>query len=217
MITSKNPLPGPGGRCDNAMMTGPKRYLVRMFVFLVIVVAVAGALVVPLESAFSANLALNGLIVGVLVLGIVYVFRQVLLLRPEVAWIETFRRSEPGLSVQAQPKLLGPMATMLGDRSGRVSLSTLSMRSLLDGIGSRLDESRDISRYMIGLLIFLGLLGTFWGSWRPSPRSARPSPRCVSTAATLPRNSIACGAVLRRRSPAWAPPFRRRFSASADR
>ena len=145
------------------MMTGPKRYLVRMFVFLVIVVAVAGALVVPLESAFSANLALNGLIVGVLVLGIVYVFRQVLLLRPEVAWIETFRRSEPGLSVQAQPKLLGPMATMLGDRSGRVSLSTLSMRSLLDGIGSRLDESRDISRYMIGLLIFLGLLGTFWG------------------------------------------------------
>ncbi len=145
------------------MMTGQQRFLVRMGVFLVVVVAVAGALFGPLQRAFSANMALNGLILGVLVLGIVYVFRQVLLLRPEVAWIETFRRSEPGLSVQAPPKLLGPMATMLGERSGRVSLSTMSMRSLLDGIASRLDESRDISRYMIGLLIFLGLLGTFWG------------------------------------------------------
>jgi len=145
------------------MMTGPQRFLVRMGIFLVVVIAIASALFAPLWRAFSANAALNGLILGVLVLGIVYVFRQVLQLRPEVTWIETFRRSEPGLSVQAPPKLLGPMATMLGERSSRVSLSTLSMRSLLDGIASRLDESREISRYMIGLLIFLGLLGTFWG------------------------------------------------------
>jgi biopolymer transport protein ExbB/TolQ len=145
------------------MMTGPQRFLVRMGIFLVVVIAIAGALFAPLWRAFSANAALNGLILGVLVLGIVYVFRQVLQLRPEVTWIETFRRNEPGLSVQAPPKLLGPMATMLGERSSRVSLSTLSMRSLLDGIASRLDESREISRYMIGLLIFLGLLGTFWG------------------------------------------------------
>jgi hypothetical protein len=110
------------------------------------------------------NPAINGLILGVLLLGIVYAFRQVLLLHPEVRWIDTFRRSEPGLSVQDPPTLLGPMATMLGDRtSRRMQLSTLTMRSLLDGISSRLDESRDISRYMIGLLVFLGLLGTFWG------------------------------------------------------
>jgi len=135
-----------------------------MIVFLLIAAAVILAISRPLVSAFQANPAINGLILGVLVLGIVYSFRQVLLLRPEVQWIETFRRSEPGLSVQGPPTLLGPMATMLGDRtSRRMQLSTLSMRSLLDGISSRLDESRDISRYMIGLLVFLGLLGTFWG------------------------------------------------------
>ena len=147
----------------NRRMTGPERFLVRMVGFLVIVVLVGGVLVGPLRSAFEANVALNGLILGVLLLGVIFIFVQVIRLRPEVAWIETFRRSEPGLSVQAPPKLLGPMATMMGERAGRVSLSAMSMRSLLDGIASRLDESRDIARYMIGLLIFLGLLGTFWG------------------------------------------------------
>ncbi|MFQ5468269.1 MAG: flagellar motor protein MotA, partial [Kiloniellaceae bacterium] len=103
------------------------------------------------------------LIIGVLLLGIAYIFRQVLRLYPEVRWIDDFRRDQPGLSVQAPPRLLSPMATMLGERKDRLSLSALSMRSLLDGIQARLDESRDISRYIIGLLIFLGLLGTFWG------------------------------------------------------
>jgi hypothetical protein len=145
-------------------MTGTRTFLTRMTVFLVIVAAVVLAIIGPLERAFMANPAINGLILGVLLLGIVYAFRQVLLLHPEVRWIDTFRRSEPGLSVQDPPTLLGPMATMLGDRtSRRMQLSTLTMRSLLDGISSRLDESRDISRYMIGLLVFLGLLGTFWG------------------------------------------------------
>ena len=145
-------------------MTGTRTFLTRMTVFLVIVAAVVLAIIGPLERAFMANPAINGLILGVLLLGIVYAFRQVLLLHPEVRWIDTFRRSEPGLSGQDPPTLLGPMATMLGDRtSRRMQLSTLTMRSLLDGISSRLDESRDISRYMIGLLVFLGLLGTFWG------------------------------------------------------
>ncbi|MDA0368645.1 MAG: flagellar motor protein MotA [Proteobacteria bacterium] len=145
-------------------MTGTRTFLTRMIIFLVIAAAVILIIIGPLRTAFMANPAINGLILGVLLLGIVYAFRQVLLLHPEVRWIETFRRSEPGLSVQEPPTLLGPMATMLGDRtSRRMQLSTLSMRSLLDGISSRLDESRDISRYMIGLLVFLGLLGTFWG------------------------------------------------------
>ncbi len=144
-------------------MTRPKRFITRMVLFLVAVIAIAGALFVPIQRAFMANPALNGLIVGVLLIGIIYIFRQVVMLRPEVEWIETFRRSEPGLSVQRAPVLLSPMAAMLGDRSGRVTLSAMSMRSLLDSISSRLDESRDISRYLIGLLIFLGLLGTFWG------------------------------------------------------
>ncbi len=144
-------------------MTRPQIFLTRMTVFLGIVVVLAGVLFTMLERAFMANPPLNGLILGVLVLGIAYIFRQVLRLYPEVRWIEMFRRNQPGLSVQAPPRLLSPMATMLGERTGRLTLSALSMRTLLDGISSRLDESRDISRYLIGLLIFLGLLGTFWG------------------------------------------------------
>ena len=144
-------------------MTRPKVFLTRMTVFLGIVVVVAGVLFEVLQRSFMANPLLNGLILGVLVLGVAYIFRQVLSLYPEVQWIETFRRNQPGLSVQAPPKLLAPMATMLGERQSRLTLSALSMRTLLDGISSRLDESREISRYLIGLLIFLGLLGTFWG------------------------------------------------------
>lgn len=134
-----------------------------MALFLLAVLIVSGLLFNGLVRAFMANPALNGLIVGILLLGIIYNFRQVLRLGPEVTWIETYRRGEPGLSVQRPPQLLGAMATMLGERGTRLSLSTMSMRSLLDGIASRLDESREISRYLVGLLIFLGLLGTFWG------------------------------------------------------
>ncbi|HEX9568888.1 MAG TPA: flagellar motor protein MotA [Rhodospirillales bacterium] len=144
-------------------MTRPRKYLIRMTVFLVAVAVLSGVLIVPLHSAFMTNAPLNGLIIGVLLLGIIYNFRQVLMLYPEVAWIENFRQKSAPLSNTEQPKLLAPMATMVGDRRDRLSLSTLAMRSLLDGILSRLDESRDISRYTIGLLIFLGLLGTFWG------------------------------------------------------
>ena len=144
-------------------MARPRRFLVRMILFLVAVLVVLAILFPQLQSAFMANVALNGLILGVLLLGIIYNFRQVTMLNPEVAWIESFRYNQPALSQQKAPKLLAPMATMLGERKERLSLSALSMRSLLDGIQSRLDESRDISRYIIGLLIFLGLLGTFWG------------------------------------------------------
>ncbi len=144
-------------------MARPRRFLVRMFLFLIAVSGVIAALYQPLTDAFVANAAINGLILGVLFLGIIYNFRQVLMLYPETVWIETYRKSQTPLSQASAPKLLAPMATMLGERKDSLSLSTLSMRSLLDGIYSRLDESRDISRYTIGLLIFLGLLGTFWG------------------------------------------------------
>ncbi|MCZ6511050.1 MAG: flagellar motor protein MotA [Alphaproteobacteria bacterium] len=144
-------------------MTSPQRYLTRMAIFLLIAAAAVGALYNQLFPFFMANPAINGIIVFVLVLGILFVFRQVWMLNVEVNWIESYRSERPGLSVTAAPKLLAPMATMFGERSGRLSLSTMSMRSILDGISARLDESRDLSRYLIGLLIFLGLLGTFWG------------------------------------------------------
>ncbi len=144
-------------------MTSPQRFVVRMALFVIAVGLLSFFLVPPLQRAFEANVFLNGLIVGVLILGIFYNFRQVIVLFPEVAWIEQFRKNSPRPSYNKPPKLLSSMATMLGERQDTLSLSTLSMRSLLDGIASRLDEARDLSRYTIGLLIFLGLLGTFWG------------------------------------------------------
>ncbi len=131
--------------------------------FLAVALAASAVLYLPLLQAFLANAALNGLILGVLVLGVIYILRQVWMLNGEVAWIEAYRSQQTGLSVRIAPKLLAPMATMLGDKQRRLSLSALGLRSILDGLSARLDETREISRYMTGLLIFLGLLGTFWG------------------------------------------------------
>lgn len=145
-------------------MTRPRSYLVRMVLFLGAVSAAAVLLFLPLRDAFFANAVLNSVILGVLLLGIFHMFRLVFMLRPEVAWIESFRRDGLAVSSGRGPRLLAPMATMLGERSGdRFSLSTMAMRSLLDGIATRLDEGRETARYFIGLLVFLGLLGTFWG------------------------------------------------------
>ncbi|WP_425457264.1 flagellar motor protein MotA [Azospirillum ramasamyi] len=143
-------------------MTRPERFLTRMILFLVVVGAVCGLLFPALRAAFLNNAPLNGVILATLLAGIAFIFRQVLMLRPEVAWLEQYQSGVPAASLQ-EPVLLAPMARMLGERRGRLTLSALSMRSLLDGIASRLDESRELSRYLIGLLIFLGLLGTFWG------------------------------------------------------
>lgn len=144
-------------------MTKPRRYLIRMTLFLLLAFGASVALYSPLITAFIANPLFNGLILGVLVVGIFYVYRQVAVIYPAVAWLEAFRRDQPGLAMRRAPGLLASMAKMLSGRQGRLSLSTMVMRSILDSIDARLDESRDISRYLIGLLIFLGLLGTFWG------------------------------------------------------
>lgn len=149
-------------------MTDPRRYLIRMVAFMVAVAIVCGVLGGPLAEAFMANPALNGVILGVLLIGVIFILRQVFRLVPEVNWIETYRTHAPGASIQEPPSLLVPVATLLGDRQqgSRQSLSAMSLRSLLDSISVRLEESRDIARYFAGLLIFLGLLGTFWGLLR---------------------------------------------------
>ena len=136
-----------------------------MLFYLVIVGAVCTLLFKPLESAFMANWVFNGLILGVLLIGVLITFRQVLILGPELEWIKVFRTGQTGLSVTREPRLLKPLARSLDShmKRDRFSMSALSLRTVLDGIRTRLDESREISRYMIGLLIFLGLLGTFWG------------------------------------------------------
>ncbi len=116
-----------------------------------------------IQNAFLANPGLNGLIFAVALVGVILIFRQVIRLFPEIRWVNAYRYGEPGLEVRNPPVLLAPMATLLGDRLGRQAISTQAMRSLLDSIATRLDEARDISRYMTGLLVFLGLLGTFYG------------------------------------------------------
>jgi hypothetical protein len=144
-------------------LTRPQRFLNRMILFLIAVIVVCAVIAPALYNAFMGNPALNGIIMGAMLVGIIYIFREVLLLNPEVAWIENYRRNQ-GAPPAAAPRLLSSMATMFGERKGgRVSLSAISLRTLLDGIATRLDESREISRYFIGLLVFLGLLGTFYG------------------------------------------------------
>ncbi len=141
----------------------PGVYLWRMFVFLVLVALVIAVLHKPLEEALLNNPGLNGLILVVLFAGVLYSFQQVLRLYPEIRWVNAFRIADPGLAITHRPVLLSPMATMLRDRTGSLSLSATSMRSIMDSIGGRLDEARDTGRYLVGLLVFLGLLGTFWG------------------------------------------------------
>ena len=145
-------------------MTKPYRILMWMVVF-VFGAAIAATFVYdPIIFAFKTNPWFNALIVIVLLIGIVYNFRQVFSLYKEVDWIISFRNANGKNASQITTSLLAPMARMLSKKeSDRLTLSATSMRSLLDSIGNRLEESRDISRYLIGLLIFLGLLGTFWG------------------------------------------------------
>lgn len=151
-------------------MTRPTVYLVRMLGFLAIVAAVAALLSHALIAAYANNPLLNSLIFAVLLAGIAWNLGQVTRLSREVNWVEAFQRGRARAAPAAAPRLLASMANMLAARTSRTrdgqerfTLSAPGMRSLLDGIASRLDESRELSRYMTGLLIFLGLLGTFWG------------------------------------------------------
>ena len=146
-------------------MSSPLPYLVRMLLFLAAVAGLAYVLHTDLLRVFSNTPILNGVIVAVLVIGIFFVMRQVISLWPEVKWLRRFHQREEGappLETQSI-NLLAPLATMLGERQDRFRLSPTATRAVLDGIATRLDERRELTRYLIGLLIFLGLLGTFWG------------------------------------------------------
>lgn len=143
---------------DLRALSSPQVFLFSMLIFLAIAGFVAAILYRQISSAFQTNPGLNGLILGVLAVGILLAFSQVIRLFREVRWVNSFRA---GTEVN-EPVLLAPMKALIG-RSSTMALSPTSMRSILDSIATRLDESRDISRYLIGLLVFLGLLGTFWG------------------------------------------------------
>jgi len=146
-------------------MTKPGRFLLRMVLFLAAVGVVIALLHNTLLRAFMANVALNSLILAVLLIGILYSFRQVWLTGQEAAWVEAWQKAQRsgGANIGEPSSLLAPLARMLANRSPRGSLHASATRALLDSVGSRLDEAREISRYFIGLMVFLGLLGTFWG------------------------------------------------------
>src|SRR3954469_12367301 len=166
MIPAMPPGASPRSSIDieYTKLSSPSVFLVRMLVFLVLCTLVGVVLYKQIIQAFFANPGLNALIGGVLFIGIILAFRQVIRLYPEVSWVNNFRIADPGLAPARHPKLLAPMAAILGgERSGRMTITQATMRHLLDSIATRLDEARDISRYMTGLLVFLGLLGTFWG------------------------------------------------------
>jgi hypothetical protein len=145
---------------DPYRLASPAVYLVKIIIFLVLVGLVAAILYTELVRFFWANPFINSLILLTLAIGIVLSFRQVLRLIPEIKWVNSLQE---GRIPPTQPRLLAPVANLLRDRLGEAMITPSSMRSILDSVGNRLDEAKDTSRYLTGLLVFLGLLGTFYG------------------------------------------------------
>ena len=146
-----------------ARMTDPRSYMLRMVIILAVTLVIIGLLFNQLESAFSGNLALNSVIVATALIGVAFIFRQTWRLVPEAKWLSDIQKTNTISQSAPRPVLLATVHVMLSDASEDGQLSALSLRSVLDGVAARLDEAREISRYFIGLLVFLGLLGTFWG------------------------------------------------------
>jgi hypothetical protein len=166
-MSGQSDLPQPGADSmatenDIRLLTSPRIFLVGMASFLVLVGFVVLVLYKSIALAFSANPGLNGLIIGVLLIGAMFAFRQVFRLFREIRWVNSLVDADAGRSARS-PLLLGTMATMLNAGAGARGLSTSTTRAILDSVGTRLDEGRELNRYLIGLLVFLGLLGTFWG------------------------------------------------------
>ena len=149
-------------RYDPYLIASPNVYLVKMIIFLILVVMLGGILAPQLASAFWANPFINGLILFVLVIGVLLSFRQVTRLVPEIRWVNSLQEGA-NIEANAQPELLAPVAFILRDKLGETIITPASLRSILDSVGLRLDEARETARYLTGLLVFLGLLGTFYG------------------------------------------------------
>ena len=151
---------------EQRRISPPRIYLLRMLVFLVLVGFIALILYRQILVAFNANPGLNAVIIGVMAIGIILALRQVWRLFSEARWVNglgaELQNTELGNKPKRGPVLLAPMAKMLGEKHGE-RISTLTLRAILDSVGARLDEARETSRYLTGVLVFLGLLGTFWG------------------------------------------------------
>lgn len=146
---------------DPYHLASPTVYLIKMIIFLIIVALVAAILTNTIITFFWANPFLNSLILLTAGTGIILSFRQVIRLFPEIQWLNGLQDGK--LQQARQPVLLAPVAGILRERIGEAVITPTSMRSILDSVGNRLDEAKDTSRYLTGLLVFLGLLGTFYG------------------------------------------------------
>ncbi|KTQ95444.1 flagellar motor protein MotA [Aureimonas ureilytica] len=157
--------PPPAAPAPAEPLSSPLVYLGVMLVFLALAGFVALILGRQVQQAFFTNPGLNGLILGVLAIGILLSLGQILKLSREVRWVNGLREGDATArgGRTRHPVLLSPMEAMMQGRRGRPRLPLAAGRSLLDSVATRLDEARDTSRYLIGLLVFLGLLGTFWG------------------------------------------------------
>jgi hypothetical protein len=144
-------------------ITDPKRYLLRMIIILLVTFGILALLYQPLYAAFMGNAVLNGVIIATALIGVAFIFRQTLRLVPEARWLNTVKTTHTLSRSAPRPVLLATVHAMLSASHEEQHLSALSLRSVLDGVAARLDEGREISRYFIGLMVFLGLLGTFWG------------------------------------------------------
>ncbi|MGR3492434.1 MAG: biopolymer transporter ExbB [Shimia sp.] len=143
--------------------TRPYRQIILMLVTLGLVAAGVALALPTLWPVFSANLFLNGIIFGVFLIGVAACFSQVFALVNSAGWIEGFVAQRPGHELTTPPSLLAPLAALLRSRGARTQIGATSARSILDSVATRVDEGREITRYLVSLLIFLGLLGTFYG------------------------------------------------------
>ncbi|RID92138.1 biopolymer transporter ExbB [Gemmobacter lutimaris] len=141
----------------------PIRQVVLMLIVTGLVAAGAWVMLPTLRGIFASNPLLNGFIAAVFLLGVLTCFWQVWQLVQSVNWLDTFVQDRPGAEPGAAPRILAPLAALLGPRTARMQISASSSRSILDSVATRIDEARDITRYLANLLIFLGLLGTFYG------------------------------------------------------
>lgn len=171
----------------------PVRQIVLMLVSLGAVGTLGWMLYEPIRTVFESNIYLNGAIVAVFLIGVIACFRAVLQLISSVSYIEGFAANRPGHEYVEPPGLLASLAALLRDNRARSALSASSARTILDSVGTRLDERRDITRYLGSLLVFLGLLGTFWGLSNTVPavvdtiRSLAPDPNDPSGTAVFDR------------------------------
>jgi hypothetical protein len=148
---------------QTSRFTQPIQQLVIMLIVSVLVGAGAWVIHDTVWAIIQTNPLLNGFIAFVFLLGVLTCFWQVVTLAQSVSWIENFVRRRPGYDLATPPRLLTPLASLLRSRGAKMQISASSSRSILESVEARIDEGRDITRYLSNLLVFLGLLGTFYG------------------------------------------------------